>query len=135
MARDCVELMPALGHERFAVAGHDHGAYAAQSAPHPATDFASRQKMATGFTTLDVTPTIRHGNTHSMNSQRRFASQVRASSSRDALSTSHSPIATRPTVWMGVYRSGLGDSGRPGPLPRRKSRVRGRRPQVMACVG
>jgi haloacetate dehalogenase len=29
MARDCVELMRALGHERFAVAGHDRGAYVA----------------------------------------------------------------------------------------------------------
>jgi haloacetate dehalogenase len=29
MARDCVALMSALGHERFAVAGHDRGAYAA----------------------------------------------------------------------------------------------------------
>jgi haloacetate dehalogenase len=29
MARDCVTLMRALGHERFAVAGHDRGAYAA----------------------------------------------------------------------------------------------------------
>ena len=29
MARDCVALMRALGHERFAVAGHDRGAYAA----------------------------------------------------------------------------------------------------------
>ncbi|GGK79115.1 hydrolase [Planomonospora parontospora subsp. parontospora] len=30
MARDCVALMRALGHERFAVAGHDRGAYVAQ---------------------------------------------------------------------------------------------------------
>ena len=29
MARDCVRLMRSLGHERFAVAGHDRGAYAA----------------------------------------------------------------------------------------------------------
>jgi pimeloyl-ACP methyl ester carboxylesterase len=29
MARDCVELMRALGHQRFAVAGHDRGAYVA----------------------------------------------------------------------------------------------------------
>jgi haloacetate dehalogenase len=29
MARDCVALMHALGHERFAVVGHDRGAYAA----------------------------------------------------------------------------------------------------------
>jgi haloacetate dehalogenase len=29
MGRDCVALMSALGHERFAVAGHDRGAYAA----------------------------------------------------------------------------------------------------------
>ncbi|MBG0817291.1 alpha/beta fold hydrolase [Planomonospora sp. ID82291] len=30
MARDCAALMRALGHERFAVAGHDRGAYVAQ---------------------------------------------------------------------------------------------------------
>ena len=29
MAQDCVDLMEALGHERFAVAGHDRGAYVA----------------------------------------------------------------------------------------------------------
>ena len=29
MARDCAELMNALGHERFAVAGHDRGCYVA----------------------------------------------------------------------------------------------------------
>jgi haloacetate dehalogenase len=29
MARDCVALMRALGHERFAIAGHDRGAYVA----------------------------------------------------------------------------------------------------------
>ena len=29
LARDCVALMRALGHERFAVAGHDRGAYVA----------------------------------------------------------------------------------------------------------
>lgn len=29
MARDCVEVMCALGHERFAVAGHDRGCYVA----------------------------------------------------------------------------------------------------------
>jgi len=29
MARDCVTLMRSLGHERFAVVGHDRGAYAA----------------------------------------------------------------------------------------------------------
>jgi haloacetate dehalogenase len=29
MARDCLALMRALGHERFAVAGHDRGAYVA----------------------------------------------------------------------------------------------------------
>ena len=29
MARDCVALMAALGHERFAVAGHDRGSYVA----------------------------------------------------------------------------------------------------------
>src|SRR3954470_16991975 len=29
MGRDCVEVMRALGHERFAVAGHDRGSYVA----------------------------------------------------------------------------------------------------------
>src|SRR5215216_5843718 len=29
MARDCVALMAALGHDRFAVAGHDRGSYVA----------------------------------------------------------------------------------------------------------
>ncbi len=38
MARDCVALMQALGHERFAVVGHDRGAYVALRAAldHPA---------------------------------------------------------------------------------------------------
>jgi haloacetate dehalogenase len=37
MARDCVRLMDALGHERFAVVGHDRGAYVASRAAldHP----------------------------------------------------------------------------------------------------
>ncbi|MFC4057005.1 alpha/beta fold hydrolase [Planomonospora corallina] len=37
MARDCVALMRALGHERFAVVGHDRGAYVAQrlASDHP----------------------------------------------------------------------------------------------------
>lgn len=37
MARDCLELMAQLGHRRFAVAGHDRGAYVAQrlAADHP----------------------------------------------------------------------------------------------------
>ena len=38
MARDCVALMNALGHERFAVVGHDRGAYVAfrTALDHPA---------------------------------------------------------------------------------------------------
>src|SRR5689334_22527141 len=39
MAADCVELMSALGHERFAVAGHDRGCYVALRA---ALDHADR---------------------------------------------------------------------------------------------
>jgi haloacetate dehalogenase len=37
MARDCVKLMRALGHDRFSVAGHDRGAYVATRAAldHP----------------------------------------------------------------------------------------------------
>jgi len=30
MARDCAALMRVLGHERYAVVGHDRGAYVAQ---------------------------------------------------------------------------------------------------------
>ena len=39
MARDCVELMRHLGHERFAVVGHDRGAYVAlrTALDHPAS--------------------------------------------------------------------------------------------------
>jgi haloacetate dehalogenase len=39
MARDCVALMRALGHERFAVVGHDRGAYVAlrTALDHPAS--------------------------------------------------------------------------------------------------
>ncbi|MDQ3870010.1 MAG: alpha/beta hydrolase [Chloroflexota bacterium] len=39
MARDCVALMRALGHERFAVAGHDRGGYVAYrlAVDHPST--------------------------------------------------------------------------------------------------
>jgi haloacetate dehalogenase len=39
MARDCIKLMRALGHERFAVVGHDRGAYVAlrTALDHPAS--------------------------------------------------------------------------------------------------
>src|SRR3954464_6460018 len=39
MARDMVALMRALGHERFAIAGHDRGAYVASrtALDHPAS--------------------------------------------------------------------------------------------------
>jgi haloacetate dehalogenase len=39
MARDCVALMRAFGHERFAVAGHDRGSYVAfrTAMDHPET--------------------------------------------------------------------------------------------------
>jgi haloacetate dehalogenase len=38
MARDCIELMRGLGHDRFAIAGHDRGAYVAlrTALDHPA---------------------------------------------------------------------------------------------------
>ncbi|GGQ25661.1 alpha/beta hydrolase [Streptosporangium pseudovulgare] len=42
MARDCVALMRALGHERFAVAGHDRGAYVAQRVAMDHPDAATR---------------------------------------------------------------------------------------------
>ncbi|GAB2465940.1 alpha/beta fold hydrolase [Streptosporangium sandarakinum] len=42
MARDCVALMRALGHERFAVAGHDRGAYVAQRVAMDHPDAAAR---------------------------------------------------------------------------------------------
>jgi haloacetate dehalogenase len=39
MARDCIELMRGLGHDRFAIAGHDRGAYVAlrTALDHPAS--------------------------------------------------------------------------------------------------
>jgi haloacetate dehalogenase len=39
MARDCIKLMRALGHERFAIVGHDRGAYVAlrTALDHPAS--------------------------------------------------------------------------------------------------
>ncbi|GIH79580.1 alpha/beta fold hydrolase [Planobispora longispora] len=50
MARDCVALMRALGHERFAVAGHDRGAYVAQrlALDHP--------RAVTRLAVLDAVP-------------------------------------------------------------------------------
>src|SRR5687768_16221377 len=50
MARDCVALMRALGHPRFAVAGHDRGAYVAQrlALDHP--------DAVTGLAALDAVP-------------------------------------------------------------------------------
>jgi haloacetate dehalogenase len=50
MARDCVALMRALGHERFAVVGHDRGAYVALRAAldHP--------DAVTALAVLDAVP-------------------------------------------------------------------------------
>ena len=50
MARDCVGLMRALGHERFAVVGHDRGAYVAlrTALDHPA--------RSTHLAVLDAVP-------------------------------------------------------------------------------
>ncbi|MEU4326752.1 alpha/beta fold hydrolase [Nonomuraea dietziae] len=50
MAGDCVRLMRALGHERFAVVGHDRGAYVAQrlGLDHP--------EAVTHVAVLDVVP-------------------------------------------------------------------------------
>ncbi|WP_068924587.1 alpha/beta fold hydrolase [Planobispora rosea] len=50
MARDCVALMRSLGHERFAVVGHDRGAYVAQrlALDHP--------EAVTHLAVLDVVP-------------------------------------------------------------------------------
>jgi haloacetate dehalogenase len=50
MAADCLALMAALGHERFAVAGHDRGAYVALRAAldHPAA--------VTALAVLDAVP-------------------------------------------------------------------------------
>lgn len=50
MAHDCVELMQALGHDRFAVVGHDRGSYVAfrLAMDHP--------DIATGLVVLDSVP-------------------------------------------------------------------------------
>jgi len=50
MARDCVALMRALGHERFAVVGHDRGAYVAFrcALDHP--------RSVTALAVLDAVP-------------------------------------------------------------------------------
>jgi haloacetate dehalogenase len=50
MARDCVELMRLLGHARFAVAGHDRGAYVASriALDHP--------DAVTGLVVMDAIP-------------------------------------------------------------------------------
>ena len=50
MARDCVALMRALGHERFAVAGHDRGSYVAfrTAMDHP--------RQVTALAVLDSIP-------------------------------------------------------------------------------
>jgi haloacetate dehalogenase len=50
MARDCVALMRSLGHERFAVVGHDRGAYVALrcALDHPAS--------VTALAVLDAVP-------------------------------------------------------------------------------
>ncbi len=51
-AQDCLELMRALGHERFAVVGHDRGAYAAfrLAMDHP--------EAVTYLTVLDAVPIL-----------------------------------------------------------------------------
>jgi haloacetate dehalogenase len=50
MARDCITLMRSLGHERFAVVGHDRGAYVALrcALDHPAA--------VSGLAVLDAVP-------------------------------------------------------------------------------
>jgi haloacetate dehalogenase len=50
MARDCLALMRRLGHERFAVAGHDRGGYVAQrlALDHP--------EVVTHLAVMDVVP-------------------------------------------------------------------------------
>ncbi|BDE07201.1 fluoroacetate dehalogenase [Vulcanimicrobium alpinum] len=54
MARDCVAVMRALGHERFAVAGHDRGGRVAYrlALDHP--------ERVTKLATLDIIPTGEH---------------------------------------------------------------------------
>jgi haloacetate dehalogenase len=53
MARDCVALMRALGHDRFAVVGHDRGSYVAfrTAMDHP--------DAASALAVLDSIPTAR----------------------------------------------------------------------------
>ncbi|MBO0764363.1 MAG: alpha/beta hydrolase [Hyphomicrobiaceae bacterium] len=54
MARDMVEVMDALGHRRFLIAGHDRGARVAHRL---ALDYPSRvEKLAV----LDIVPTLEH---------------------------------------------------------------------------
>jgi haloacetate dehalogenase len=48
MARDCVRLMDALGHPRFAVVGHDRGAYVAQRAALDHPDLVTRLAVLDG---------------------------------------------------------------------------------------
>jgi haloacetate dehalogenase len=50
MARDCVALMRSLGHERFAVAGHDRGGYVAMRLALDAPDAVS------ALAVLDIVP-------------------------------------------------------------------------------
>lgn len=52
MARDCVELMTALGHQRFFVAGHDRGARVA------ARLVADEPQRVTRAMLLDIAPTL-----------------------------------------------------------------------------
>jgi len=54
MARDMVELMDALGHDRFDVVSHDRGARVAHRL---AIDYPDRVRS---LTTMDIVPTIEH---------------------------------------------------------------------------
>ena len=87
--------MPAMGCG-FAVVR-----FMASSLPLVAARRTRAQKTATGLLELEVTPTIRHGSAAKKNSHRFSSWQDLASSVNCMLSISHSPRATRATVWIG----------------------------------
>lgn len=63
------------------------------------------QKVAIGLTGLPDVPAKRIGATASWNSHWPSSAAVRAHASRSQLSSSHRPIATRPTAWTGINTS------------------------------
>ena len=93
MARDCVALMRALGHERFAVAGHDRGAYVAlrTALDHP--------DAVRALAVLDSIPIVEHLE----RCDARFARRGGTGSS-SARRTSPPSASSRPTPTPGTSR-------------------------------